>query len=70
MMEYKEIDDSNLAQCCDCGYVMDWSEVPTVRVSWIFDDPVDYCPECESCDAIGNYDPERAKRLEKKNDIK
>lgn len=70
MMEYKEIDDSNLAQCCDCGYVMNKDEVPTVRVSWIFDDPVDYCPECESCDCIGDYDPERAKRLEKKNDIK
>lgn len=65
MMEYKEIDDSNLAQCCECGYTMHWSEVPKTRISWIFEDAVDYCPECESCDAIGDYDPERAQRLEK-----
>ena len=54
-MEYKETDDSNLAQCSECGYVTDWSEVNTVIVRYVFDDAVYYCPECEACDCMGDY---------------
>lgn len=53
-------DDSNLAQCEDCGYILDWDDVPRTTVSYVFNDPIEYCPECHSCDCIASYKPERS----------
>ena len=53
-------DDSNLAQCEDCGYIMDWDDVPRTIVSYVFNDPIEYCPECHSCDCIASYKPEKS----------
>lgn len=67
-MEY--IGDSNLAQCEFCGYVIDKDEIPTANDPFCSDGTVTVCPECNEGESFINYDPERAKRLEKKNDIK
>lgn len=60
-----EIDDSNLAICCSCGYVDDWVEIPGGQCS-VSGEGLDYCPSCGEVDNMADYDPERAKRIEGK----
>ena len=60
-----EIDDSNLAICCSCGYVDDWVEIPGGQCS-VSGDGLDYCPECGEVDNMADYTVERAARIEAK----
>ena len=60
-----EIDDSNLAICCSCGYVDDWVEIPGGQCS-VSGEGLDYCPECGEVDNMADYTVERAKKIEKK----
>jgi len=59
-----EIDDSNLAQCCSCGFVDYWDEIPKGRCPW-FEDYLTECPECGEVDNMADYTVERAARIEK-----
>lgn len=52
MMEYKEIDDSNLSQCEFCGYVTD--DVPMVNDPYS-DGTVTVCPECNEGESFVSY---------------
>ena len=60
-----EIDDSNLAICCACGYVDDWVEIPGGQCS-VSGEGLDYCPECGEVDNMADYTVERAARIEAK----
>jgi hypothetical protein len=60
-----EIDDSNLAQCCACGYVDDWVEIPGGQCS-VSGEGLDYCPECGEVDNMGDYTAEKAARVYKR----
>lgn len=60
-----EIDDSNLAICCSCGYVDDWVEIPGGQCS-VSGEGLDYCPECGEVDNMADYTVERAARIEAK----
>ncbi len=59
-------DDSNLAQCEDCGYIMDWDDVPRTTVSYVFNDPwcsdgtVTCCPECNQGESFSSYKPKQS----------
>ena len=56
MMEYKIIDDSNLAQCEYCSYICDWDDVPVVNDNpWCSDGKVTCCPECNQGESFSNY---------------
>lgn len=57
-----EIDDSNLAICCACGYVDDWVEIPGGQCS-VSGEGLDYCPECGEVDNMADYTVERAARI-------
>jgi hypothetical protein len=64
-MEYKVTDDEDLAQCCNCGFVDYWDEIPKGRC--IFSEEyLTQCPDCDDVDGFADYDPERAKRIEEK----
>jgi hypothetical protein len=54
------IDDSNLAQCQCCGYVMDWDDVPTGNDPYSGESGLQYCPECNEAEQIEGYDPAKA----------
>ena len=58
-----EIDDSNLAICCSCGYVDDWVEIPGGQCS-VSGEGLDYCPECGEVDNMADYTVERAAKIE------
>ena len=58
-----EIDDSNLAICCSCGYVDDWVEIPGGQCS-VSGEGLDYCPECGEVDNMADYTVERAARID------
>lgn len=58
-----EIDDSNLAICCACGYVDDWVEIPGGQCS-VSGEGLDYCPECGEVDNMADYTVERAARID------
>ena len=60
-----EIDDSNLAQCCSCGFVDYWDEIPKGRCPWS-EEYLTECPECGEVDNFADYTVERAKKIEKK----
>lgn len=60
-----EIDDSNLAICCSCGFVDDWVEIPGGRCS-VSGEGLDYCPECGEVDNMADYTVEKAKRIYQK----
>jgi hypothetical protein len=60
-----EIDDSNLAICCSCGYVDDWVEIPGGQCS-VSGEGLDYCPECGEVDNMADYTVERAARIDAK----
>jgi hypothetical protein len=60
-----EIDDSNLAICCSCGYVDDWVEIPGGQCS-VSGEGLDYCPECGEVDNMADYTVERAARVYKR----
>lgn len=60
-----EIDDSDLAQCCACGYVDDWVEIPGGHCA-VSGESMYYCPRCDEVDNMADYDPERAKRIDEK----
>ena len=57
-----EIDDSNLAICCSCGYVDDWVEIPGGQCS-VSGEGLDYCPSCGEVDNMADYTQERAARF-------
>lgn len=57
-----EIDDSNLAICCSCGYVDDWVEIPGGQCS-VSGEGLDYCPNCGEVDNMADYTPERAAKF-------
>ena len=57
-----EIDDSNLAICCSCGYVDDWVEIPGGQCS-VSGEGLDYCPNCGEVDNMADYTPERTARF-------
>jgi hypothetical protein len=54
------VDDSNLAQCECCGYVMDYDEVPSGTDPYSGESGLEYCPECNEGGCIGDYDPAKA----------
>jgi hypothetical protein len=54
------VDDSNLAQCECCGYVMDYDDVPTGSDPFSGEVGLEYCPECNNGGCIGDYDPAKA----------
>jgi hypothetical protein len=58
-----EIDDSNLAICCSCGYVDDWVEIPGGQCS-VSGEGLDYCPSCDEVDNMADYTVERAARID------
>lgn len=58
-MEYKETDDSNLAECEYCGFVEDWNEIPTVNDPWCSDGTVTVCPKCNEGESFRDYQPEK-----------
>lgn len=60
-----EIDDSNLAICCSCGYVDDWVEIPGGQCS-VSGEGLDYCPNCGEVDNMADYTVERAARIDAK----
>ena len=60
-----EIDDSNLAICCACGYVDDWVEIPGGQCS-VSGEGLDYCPECGEVDNMADYTVERAAKIDAK----
>jgi hypothetical protein len=60
-----EIDDSNLAICCSCGYVDDWVEIPGGQCS-VSGEGLDYCPECGEVDNMADYTVERAAKIDAK----
>jgi hypothetical protein len=47
------IDDSNLAQCEYCGWVVDWQEVPHARD--LSGEIVTCCEECNEGESFVNY---------------
>ena len=47
-----QIDDSNLAQCCACGFVDYWDEIPKGRC--VFSE--DYLTECPECGDVDGCD--------------
>ena len=57
-MEYKETDDSNLAECEYCGFVDDWDEIPTANDPWS-DGTVTVCPECNEGESFLSYEPKK-----------
>jgi hypothetical protein len=59
------IDDSNLAQCCSCGFVDYWDEIPKGRCPWS-EDYLTECPRCGDVDNFADYTVERAARIEAK----
>ena len=58
-----EIDDSNLAQCCNCGFVDYWDEIPKGRCPWS-EEYLTECPECGEVDNMADYTVERAAKIE------
>jgi hypothetical protein len=55
-INYKIIDDSNLAQCDYCSYICDWDDVPVVNDNpWCSDGKVTCCPECNQGETFTNY---------------
>lgn len=57
-----EIDDSNLAQCCACGFVDYWDEIPKGRCPWS-EEYLTECPECGEVDNMADYTAEKAKTV-------
>lgn len=60
-----EIDDSNLAQCCSCGFVDYWDEIPGGHCA-VSGESMYYCPSCDEVDNMADYTVERAARIEAK----
>jgi hypothetical protein len=60
-----EIDDSNLAQCCSCGFVDYWDEIPGGHCA-VSGESMYYCPSCDEVDNMADYTIERAVRIEAK----
>ncbi len=58
-MEYKETDDSNLAECEFCGYIEDWDEIPTAADPFCIDGTVTRCPGCNNGESFRDYQPEK-----------
>jgi hypothetical protein len=56
-MEYTVPDDSNLAQCEWCGWVVDWDEVPRARD--LSGEIVTCCEECNEGESFVNYPSKR-----------
>ena len=50
-------DDSNLAQCEWCGWVVDWDEVPHARD--LSGEIVTCCEECNEGESFVNYPSKR-----------
>ena len=59
-----EIDDSDLAQCCACGFVDYWDEIPGGHCA-VSGESMYYCPSCDEVDNMADYTVERAARIEK-----
>jgi uncharacterized Zn finger protein len=57
-------DDSNLAQCCSCGFVDDWDEIPKGRCQFT-EDTLTECPECGDVDGFADYDPANTDRQQR-----
>ena len=53
------VDDSNLAQCCKCGFVDYWDEIPKGYCSFT-EESLTECPECFDVDGFSDYDPAKA----------
>jgi len=58
------VDDSNLAQCCKCGFVDDWDEIPRGRCQFT-EDTLTECPECGDVDGFADYDPTNLARQQR-----
>ena len=52
------IDDSNLAQCEWCDYVVDWDAVEYVNDPWS-DGKVSKCPRCNEGESFKNTEKDR-----------
>ena len=50
-------DDSNLAQCEWCGWVVDWDDVPRARD--LSDEIVTCCDNCNEGESFVNYPSKR-----------
>jgi len=53
------VDDSNLAQCCKCGFVDYWDEIPK-GYCFFTEESLTECPECFDVDGFSDYDPAKA----------
>ena len=60
-----EIDDSNLAQCCSCGFVDYWDEIPGGHCA-VSGESMYYCPSCDEVDNMADYTVERAAKIDAK----
>jgi hypothetical protein len=58
------VDDSNLAQCCFCGFIDDWDEIPKGHC-WASGDSLTECPECGDVDGFADYDPANIARQQR-----
>ncbi len=47
-------DDSNLAQCEACGFVVDWDDVAYVN-DWWSDGRVTKCEQCNEAETFNSY---------------
>lgn len=59
MINDNVVDDSNLAQCCKCGFVDYWDEIPKGYCSFT-EESLTECPECFDVDGFSDYDPAKA----------
>lgn len=53
------VDDGDLAQCCSCGFVDYWDEIPKGRCPFS-EEYLTECPECNDVDGFADYDPAKA----------
>jgi hypothetical protein len=58
------VDDSNLAQCCFCGFIDDWDEIPRGKCQFT-EDTLTECPECGDVDNFADYDPTNIARQQR-----
>jgi len=67
-LQYNVPDDSNLAQCEYCGWVVDWDEVPRARD--LSGEIVTCCEECNEGESFVNYpSKDQGKNLSKQERV-
>lgn len=57
--EEGSLDQWDLAICCSCGFIDDWSEIPGGQCV-MSGEGMSYCPACLDVDGIVDYTAEKA----------